>query len=880
MKTDKTKLRILAALLLVLVALSSCAHTGTATKTDAPSSEGVSPTPGQTTPVEPATPSETTPSDDEPDEPAWVPEDIVEEFDISDEGGSAKLYICRGENGLYNAVIAGSGKTRRIDPGNHPWAKYSGSIATVRVRGSVETLSERLFHFEDKLETVIIEPGVLSIGLDCFAYCSALKDLYIPETVTEIGQGIVYSSSLENVYLGFDFFEDFREIAIRSNYNFSNNGSLPLDKAHYEYSFHYGDVPDGLDRSGRVLIGSQNSGYQTIFRIKTTQDLLFSPDIDSMRALMGTPQFTGNVEDYTALMHIKVKDPCGRLIYAYPALRLPLHESKGDWFDVFFQGSVNDEEIDSGFCPQPNRVYDVFLEVIDPTGSKVLFAGYYNDIVTPSNFDTSRYFKVYKIPGEELIFYTVRYEASVGGRIEGKTKYKLSYGEEVPSVTAVAEDGYAFLQWSDGKIDPVRTGDLAHRDQTITAEFVTESALKAVPDLFVVTDSGLPVTSKNYEGATVSVATADGSYKLSNAAAQIRGRGNSSWSGGAAQDRYDSKNSYKLKLEEKEPLLGMSSAKKWVLNSNKFDAPGLRTWSMWKMAELMGTIPFYCESRFVNLYVNGVYRGMYTLCEQIEIRKGRVDIGDETVVDDPGFLIEIDFRGAGSGAVNGVDYFYVDGYAHKGSNGPAFVLKSDENTAEKTAAIKEFVQKCSDAIRSGNRARIERLVDIPSLVDMYIIEEFSLDVDVGAASFFIQRSPGGKLCFTAPWDFDFGFGTYGPATSTYGFYSKNENGGVWYDYLIRLEWFRKEVYDRMKELDKEVLPALYKAISDKGEELLVAGDRNARFWNMYGNDFHAYVSSHGTANVYTYRGYIDFLLSWMEERWNWMEENILEETGW
>ena len=158
---------------------------------------------------------------------------------------------------------------------------------------------------------------------------------------------------------------------------------------------------------------------------------------------------------------------------------------------------------------------------------------------------------------------------------------------------------------------------------------------------------------------------------------------------------------------------------------------------------------------------------------------------------------------------------------------------------------------------------------------MYIIEEFSLDVDVGSASFFLQRDPGGKLYFTAPWDFDFGFGTYGPAGSTQGFYSRNNNGCEWYEHLIEQEWFRQEVYERMQELDKEVMPALYEAISDKGEELTVAGDRNARFWNMYGNHFHGYVNSRGTANVYTYRGYIEFLLSWMEERWDWMEDHIL-----
>ena len=880
-RTDMKKLRFLSIVLLAALAMtfifSSCGGTA---KTEGPASTKEGSETAETSPAGPSDGESDKPTmtgeateTEEPEETPWEPDNIEAEYDISEPGSSVKLFICPSGDGLYAAYVAGTGRMKEIDPNNHPWAEYTGKIKTARIREGVENICTRLFTTEEALETVIIEPGVTSIGLDAFAYCPSLKDLYIPESVTEIGQGVVYGSSLENVYLGFDFFEDFYEIAVQSNYNFGWE-DLPLEHAHYEYSFHYGDTPDGLDRSEREIIGSQGRGYMTIFRIKTSQDLLFSPDISNLRELMETDEFTGNVSDYSALMHIKVKDGGGRLIHIYPALTLPLRESKGDWFDVFFQGNINGEEIDSGFCPQPDRIYDVFLEVLDPSGKKVLFAGHYNDIVTPSNFDDSKYFKVYKIPGEDQVFYTVKYEASEGGRVEGKTTYKLSYGEEVPPVKAVADDGYVFLQWSDGKIDPERSGDVAHKNQTITAEFVTEEALLAVPDFYIETDSGQPIRHKEYEGAKVSISAGDGSYKLENATAQIRGRGNSSWNGGAAQDQYDSKNSYKLKLDEKAGLLGMSPARKWVLNSNKFDAPGIRTWSMWKMAELMGTIPFYCESRYVNLYVNGVYRGMYTLCEQIEIKNGRVEIEDSARTSDPGFLIEIDFRGAGSDAVNGQDYFYVNGYSHGGGNGPAFVLKSDDNTAAKTRQIKHFVQKCSDAILSGDREKIDKLVDIPSLIDMYIIEEFSLDVDVGSASYFIQRQPGGKLYFTAPWDFDFGFGTYGPASSTQGFYSQNDKGGVWYDYLIKEEWFREEVYKRMCELDKEVMPALYKAIEEKGEELLVAGDRNARFWNMYGNHFHGYVNSHGTADVYTYRGYIEFLLDWMEERWTWMEEHI------
>jgi len=57
----------------------------------------------------------------------------------------------------------------------------------------------------DNLETVKIAPTVKTIKADAFSYNAALKTLYIPSSVTAIGQGTTYqSNNLKTVYGGWD----------------------------------------------------------------------------------------------------------------------------------------------------------------------------------------------------------------------------------------------------------------------------------------------------------------------------------------------------------------------------------------------------------------------------------------------------------------------------------------------------------------------------------------------------------------------------------------------------------------------------------------------------------------------------------------------------
>ena len=66
--------------------------------------------------------------------------------------------------------------------------------------------------------------------------------------------------------------------------------------------------------------------------------------------------------------------------------------------------------------------------------------------------------------------YTVKYTAEAGGRIEGSVTQKTAVWSTTEAVTAIAEEGYRFVGWSDGVTSDTRS-DTVIADATYTARF-------------------------------------------------------------------------------------------------------------------------------------------------------------------------------------------------------------------------------------------------------------------------------------------------------------------------------------------------------------------------------------------------------------------------
>ena len=78
--------------------------------------------------------------------------------------------------------------------------------------------------------------------------------------------------------------------------------------------------------------------------------------------------------------------------------------------------------------------------------------------------------QVFEFDPSAVTFYKLEYKATEGGYIAGTALQTLRENSEGSAVTAIPNEGYRFVGWSDGKTSATRT-DIATSNMTITAIF-------------------------------------------------------------------------------------------------------------------------------------------------------------------------------------------------------------------------------------------------------------------------------------------------------------------------------------------------------------------------------------------------------------------------
>ena len=159
--------------------------------------------------------------------------------------------------------------------------------------------------------------------------------------------------------------------------------------------------------------------------------------------------------------------------------------------------------------------------------------------------------------------------------------------------------------------------------ETTKPTFNTDS----IPQIDIVTSSGAPINSnQTYVPATISI-NGKKIYPDFKGTAQIRGRGNTTWT--------LPKKPYRFKLDIKASLFGLAAEKDWVLLANYLDGMHILNAVAMKTGKLLD-MPFTNNIIPVELTLNGQYQGFYMFTEQIEVKTNRVNVGDD------GILLDLD----------------------------------------------------------------------------------------------------------------------------------------------------------------------------------------------------------------------------------------------
>ena len=232
---------------------------------------------------------------------------------------------------------------------------------------------------------------------------------------------------------------------------------------------------------------------------------------------------------------------------------------------------------------------------------------------------------------------------------------------------------------------------------------------------------------------------------------KIKGRGNTSW-------RETEKKPFNLTFYD-QTLIGHTNSKKFSFISTTRDPIMIKNKLVQDLSNEIG-LPYSPNISYADFYINGVYRGVYEICEKVDMgKKSLISLENNYKDNDANFnfVVELDI-----GNYENDNYFISE-------KGFPIILKTPDleeynknelSENKQYNYIKQTYQKFEDALYKGTLEDLEKICDIKSLAKMYLIQELGKNCDGGFTStFFTYNAKEGKFYISPTWDCDLMFGS-------------------------------------------------------------------------------------------------------------------------
>ncbi len=395
-----------------------------------------------------------------------------------------------------------------------------------------------------------------------------------------------------------------------------------------------------------------------------------------------------------------------------------------------------------------------------------------------------------------------------------------------------------------------------------------------IPAVHIKTKSGslqLIHRDKSYKEEGIIRVYENGEMTLDKDLKSLKGRGNATWDA--------PKKPYNIKFDKKTDMFSMGAAKKWTLLANYYDETLVRNVYGWEYARDFG-LPYSSEYQHVDLYINGNYLGNYVICESVEIGKERInirDLSDDNEDANPGIDIEslpqksnlpsvaIPLSGYVPGAAKWIDIpnsptdisggylleyeldlrFENELCGFVTDYGQPITIKEPEYASkDEVMYIRNYVGDAMNALYSDSGynskgKHYSEYIDMGSLVNMYILQELSSNIDAATTSFYAIKPQGdSKLIYAPIWDLDHSFGDSftrgaieGSNPTTWWANTLGKEKSFMLAAAYRHEEFRDAVHQRWTEiLKKNYIPNEVTKVHSMNEILRASADMNILRW--------------------------------------------------
>ena len=353
-----------------------------------------------------------------------------------------------------------------------------------------------------------------------------------------------------------------------------------------------------------------------------------------------------------------------------------------------------------------------------------------------------------------------------------------------------------------------------------------------LPVLYITTENNTPITSKDdYLNASyyLDAKGIAGYDNIGSAAApltmEIKGRGNYSWTG-------FNKKPYRLKLTDKQPLLGMVKSKHFNLLAHADDAKDkkgyMRNAAGFELSKMLG-IAWTPDARPLEVVMNGDYIGLYFLTEHIRVDKDRVNIVEQ---EDE----ETDAQKITGGWLVEIDNYDSDPHITIKEGGKTTMwvtYKSPEVlSSEQETYLTQQIQLMDNLIYGDkNSDELWQYLDMDALARFYIVQEITDNYESFHGSCYLYKDMGDteKWKFGPVWDFGSAFNR---DKSQYLF-----QGDVWHNHWIpeicKFPAFMQHVQTIWKDFYANRFNDIFTFTADQLSLLKTAAAVDAQRWPDY-----------------------------------------------
>ncbi len=342
-------------------------------------------------------------------------------------------------------------------------------------------------------------------------------------------------------------------------------------------------------------------------------------------------------------------------------------------------------------------------------------------------------------------------------------------------------------------------------------------------------------------------------------------------------------------------LLGFPAESDWIFYAPYTDKSLMRNFLAYSLARTMGRYATRCK--YFELVINNDYKGIYILFEKIKRDKNRVNIKKIEPTDisgdalTGGYIIKID-KWTGEGNDGWYSNFLPYLNAWQRISYQYHIPKPEDIVSQQKAYIQNYMFNFESKMYATNfnnpDSGYSKMIDIPSFVDMFLINEMSKNVDGYRLSTYMYKdrnSVSSKLVMGPIWDYNLAFGNadyYQGAVLTGWMldYLNTDQGFLSSDGAVVPFWWRKIEYDTNFQ---NQVKTRWESIKTKGidfnwfnskiDSLVVylneSQQRNFQRWPVLG----VYV----WPNAYigqTFTDEIFYLKSWIRDRLNWVNDNL------